>query len=308
MRSADIQIAAIFTRRDPSTIIPPSCATVAKYNNIFSNYYTKFIDVMILCGGSATDLPEQGPKIAALYNTVDSFDTYDDIPKYFAKINEVAEMHKKTAIISAGWDPGVFSLNRVYASEILPRGYTKTFWGYGVSQGHSDAVRRIKGVKDARQYTIPVESAVQSVRNGEEPILTTREKHKRVCYVVAEEGADRERIKNEIMSMPKYFADYDTTVYFISEEEMERDHSKMPHKGTVIRTGETGYEHNKQVIEYSLKLDSNPEFTGSVMVAYARAAYRMNQEGKLGALTVLDVPIAKLSTSVLSSDMLLRMV
>ncbi len=306
MKATDIELVAIFTRRDPSTIIPASRVAVNNYYDMFNDYYINYIDVMILCGGSATDLPAQGPQIAAWYNTVDSFDTHADIPKYFAKMNEIAKTGKKTAIISTGWDPGLFSLNRVYASAILPDGYTQTFWGYGVSQGHSDAVRRIKGVKDARQYTIPVESAVQRVRNGENPILTTREKHTRVCYVVAEEGADRERIENEITSMPKYFADYDTTVYFISEEEMERNHSTMPHAGMVFHVGETGDEHNKQVIEYSLKLDSNPEFTGSVLVAYARAAYCMNQEEKFGALTVLDVPPAKLSP--LTSDVLLTMI
>lgn len=254
------------------------------------------IDVLIICGGSATDLPVQTPKYAAMYNVVDSFDTHAKIPEHFAVVDAAAREAGKIGIISSGWDPGMFSLNRLYASAVLPEGRDYTFWGKGVSQGHSDAVRRIDGVKDCRQYTIPVPEALKAVRSGSHPELTTRQKHTRECFVVAEEGADLARIENEIKTMPNYFADYDTTVHFITEEEMKRNHSGLPHGGCVIRTGNTGMNReNTHVIEYSLKLDSNPEFTGSVIVAYARAAYRMNQEGMKGCKTVFDIAPAYLS-------------
>ena len=250
---------------------------------------------MILCGGSATDLPVQTPKLAEYFNVVDSFDTHARIPEHFAAVDEAAKKSGHVGMISVGWDPGMFSLNRLYANCILPGGHDYTFWGKGVSQGHSDAIRRIAGVKDARQYTIPVESALEAVRSGKNPELTTREKHTRECFVVAEEGADLKKIEEEIVTMPNYFADYDTTVHFISEEELQRDHAGIPHGGFVIRTGSTGWnDENKHVIEYSLKLDSNPEFTSSVLVAYARAAYRMNKEGQTGCKTVFDVAPAYL--------------
>ena len=251
---------------------------------------------MILCGGSATDLPVQTPAMAAHFNVVDSFDTHAKIPEHFAAVDQAAKAAGKVAVISAGWDPGMFSLNRLYANAILPDGKDYTFWGKGVSQGHSDAIRRIEGVQDARQYTIPVESAVEAVRAGKNPELTTREKHTRLCYVVAKEGADKVRIENEIKTMPNYFADYDTTVHFISQEEMQRDHSGLPHGGCVIRSGRTGWEgEHHHVIEYSLKLDSNPEFTSSVLVACARAAVRMQQEGQSGCKTLFDIAPAYLS-------------
>ena len=246
--------------------------------------------VMILCGGSATDLPEQTPKFASMYNVVDSFDTHANIPAHFAAVDTQAKANGKTAIISTGWDPGMFSLNRVLMQAILPQGDTYTFWGKGVSQGHSDAIRRLDGVKDARQYTIPVESALEAVRNGEAPQLTTRQKHLRECFVVAEEGADLARIEQQIVTMPNYFADYDTTVHFISEEELKANHSGIPHGGFVIHSGKTGVNgENTHVIEYALKLDSNPEFTASVLVAYARAAYGMRKDGITGCQTVFDV-------------------
>ena len=254
------------------------------------------IDVMILCGGSATDLPVIGPKVAASFNTIDSFDTHAKIPEYFANVDKAAKEGKNVSIISVGWDPGMFSLNRLYAESILVQGSTYTFWGKGVSQGHSDAIRRIEGVKNGIQYTVPIEAAVDQVRSGSEPELTTRQKHLRECYVVAEEGADKAAIEEAIKTMPNYFDEYDTTVHFISEEELKRDHSGIPHGGFVIRTGKTGWnDENSHVIEYSLKLDSNPEFTYSVIVAYARAAYRMNQEGQKGCKTVFDVAPAYLS-------------
>ena len=257
---------------------------------------TDQIDVMILCGGSATDLPEQTPEFAKLFHVVDSFDTHAKIPEHYAAVDAAAKEGGKVAVISAGWDPGMFSLNRVYANAVLPDGRDYTFWGKGVSQGHSDAIRRIAGVKDARQYTIPVDSALEAIRSGETPELTTREKHTRECFVVAEEGADLAKIENEIKTMPNYFADYDTTVHFITEEEMKRDHSRLPHGGFVIRSGRTGWDlENKHVIEYSLKLDSNPEFTSSVIAACARAAYRMAKEGQTGCRTILDIPPAYLS-------------
>ena len=252
--------------------------------------------MVILCGGSATDLPVQTPKLAESFNVIDSFDTHANIPKHFKNVDAAARKAGKVAMISVGWDPGLFSLNRLYAQAILPDGKDYTFWGKGVSQGHSDAIRRIDGVLDARQYTIPVEAALEAVRSGKNPELTTREKHTRECFVVAEEGADKARIENEIKTMPNYFADYDTTVHFISAEEMERDHSGIPHGGFVIRCGNTGLNNEKtHIIEYSLKLDSNPEFTSSVLVAYARAAYRMNKEGVSGCKTVFDVAPAYLS-------------
>ena len=254
------------------------------------------IDVLILCGGSATDLPVQTPEYAEYFNVVDSFDTHARIPEHFAAVDAAAKKSGKTAVISVGWDPGMFSVSRMYANAILTNGSDYTFWGKGVSQGHSDAVRRIDGVKDARQYTIPVPEAVEAVRSGSNPELSTRQKHTRECFVVAEKGADLARIENEIKTMPNYFSDYDTTVHFISQEEMDRDHSGIPHGGMVIRSGKTGKdnEHN-HIIEYKLTLDSNPEFTASVIAAYARAAYRMNNEGSIGCKTVFDIPPAYLS-------------
>ncbi len=294
-QNPDMELAAVFTRRDPSTLKigtadVPVCAAAS-----VADYIGK-IDVMILCGGSATDLPEQTPALAKLFNVVDSFDTHARIPEHFAGVDAAAKEGGNTAMISVGWDPGMFSLNRLYAGVVLPDGRDYTFWGKGVSQGHSDAIRRIEGVVDAKQYTIPVEKALEAVRSGSCPELSTREKHTRECFVVAAEGADKARIEKEIKEMPNYFADYDTTVHFISAEELKRDHSGIPHGGFVIRTGKTGkeLEHN-HVIEYSLKLDSNPEFTASVITAYARATYRMSQEGMKGCKTVFDVPPAYLS-------------
>jgi diaminopimelate dehydrogenase len=294
-QNPDMELTAVFTRRDPSgvKILTPD---VPVYPADKAAQMAEAIDVLILCGGSATDLPEQTPKYAQIFNVVDSFDTHARIPEHFAAVDEAAKKSGKIGIISVGWDPGMFSLNRMYANAILPEGADYTFWGKGVSQGHSDAIRRIEGVKDARQYTIPVESALEAVRRGENPELTTRQKHTRECYVVAEEGADKARIEKEIKTMPNYFADYDTTVHFISEEELKRDHSGIPHGGVVIRCGKTGWNReNTHVIEYNLKLDSNPEFTSSILVAYARAAYRMNREGQTGCKTVFDVAPAYLS-------------
>ena len=285
--TSDMELVAVFSRRDPETLAIDAPDVKAVHISDADNYQDK-IDVMILCGGSATDLPEQGPQFAKLFNTVDSFDTHAKIPEYYQSVNEAASKHEKTAIISVGWDPGLFSINRVLADAILPNGENYTFWGKGLSQGHSDAIRRVKGVKNGVQYTIPIEKAIESVRKGENPQLTTGEKHRRVCYVVAEEGADKEAIEQEIKTMPNYFADYDTEVHFITEEELKRDHSKAPHGGFVIRSGKTG-DNNKQVYEFSLKLDSNPEFTASVLVAYARAAYRLNKEKQYGAKTVFDI-------------------
>ena len=294
-QNSDMELVGVFTRRDPSSV-QVRTQGVKVYAEEALKDRTEKIDVLILCGGSATDLPEQTPKYAALYNVVDSFDTHARIPEHFENVDSAAKKAGKTCVISCGWDPGMFSLNRLYANCILPDGKDYTFWGKGVSQGHSDAVRRIEGVKDCRQYTIPVESAMTAVREGKQPELTTREKHMRVCYVVAKEGADQAKIESEIKNMPNYFADYDTTVHFITEEEMKRDHSGLPHGGNVIRTGVTGFNNeNTHVIEYSLKLDSNPEFTGSVIVAYARAVYRMNQEGQNGCKTVFDIAPAYLS-------------
>ncbi|MCU6712771.1 diaminopimelate dehydrogenase [Paenibacillus sp. J5C_2022] len=289
-QNPDMRLDAVFTRRDPSTI--PSEAKVYAIDD--AEKFKNDIDVMILCGGSATDLPEQGPQFARMFNFVDSFDTHAKIPEYFEEVDSVARANGRVGVISTGWDPGLFSMNRLLAESILPEGNEYTFWGKGVSQGHSDAIRRVKGVKRGVQYTIPSESAVNRVRNGENPELSTREKHIRSCYIVAEEGADLESIKQEIVSMPNYFADYDTTVEFISEEEMKQNHSSMPHGGMVLRSGKTG-ENTTQIIEFGLKLESNPEFTASVLIAYARAAHRLSQEGQAGAKTVFDIPLGHLS-------------
>lgn len=290
----DMELVAVFTRRDPATVkILTDSASV--YHVDEAEKMKDKIDVMILCGGSATDLPVQTPKYAQWFNVVDSFDTHARVPEHFANVDKAASESNHVGIISVGWDPGMFSLNRMYANAILTNGKDYTFWGKGVSQGHSDAIRRIPGVKNAIQYTVPVDEAVDQVRSGSEPKLTTRDKHTRECYVVAQEGANKAEIENAIKTMPNYFDEYNTTVHFISEEELKRDHSKMPHGGFVIRTGETGEEGNKHVIEYSLKLDSNPEFTASVLIAYARAAYRLNQKGENGARSVFDIAPALLS-------------
>lgn len=293
-QNEDMQLTAVFTRRDPSAVKTVSGVPVYGADKLPEK--KDEIDVLMLCGGSATDLPTQTPAYAADFNVIDSFDTHARIPEHFDAVDRAAREGGKVAMISVGWDPGMFSLNRLYANAILRCGRDYTFWGKGVSQGHSDAIRRIDGVKDARQYTVPVESAVNAVRACENPELTTRQKHTRECYVVAEEGADRGRIEQEIKTMPDYFADYDTTVHFITQEELLRDHAGIPHGGTVIRTGRTGVDgkHN-HVIEYSLKLDSNPEFTACVLTAYARAVYRMNREGMTGCKTVFDVAPAYLS-------------
>ena len=293
-RNEDMELAAVFTRRDPASVkVATEGTKVVHMDDMLS--MKGDVDVMVLCGGSATDLPGMGPEIAANFNTIDSFDTHAKIPEYFANVDKAAKEGNNISIISVGWDPGMFSLNRLYAESILVQGSTYTFWGKGVSQGHSDAIRRIPGVKNAIQYTVPVDEAVAQVRSGSEPKLTTRDKHTRECYVVAQEGANKAEIENAIKTMPNYFDEYNTTVHFISEEELKRDHSKMPHGGFVIRTGETGEEGNKHVIEYSLKLDSNPEFTASVLIAYARAAYRLNQKGENGARSVFDIAPALLS-------------
>lgn len=292
-QNQDMELVAVFSRRNPENLHVKS-PHVKVLHISEAETFVNDIDVMILCGGSATDLPEQGPAFAKLFNTIDSFDTHAKIPEYYSSVNEAATSGKKTSIISVGWDPGMFSINRLLGEAILPEGATYTFWGKGLSQGHSDAVRRIEGVKGAVQYTIPVQEAVERVRSGENPELTTREKHLRECYVVAEDGADLGRIENEIKTMPNYFADYDTTVHFISEEELVKNHSKMLHGGFVIRSGKTG-EGTNQIVEYSLKLDSNPEFTSSILVAYARAAHRLNKQGQIGAKTVFDVPAGLLS-------------
>ncbi len=295
-QNEDMELVAVFTRRDPVTVQTVHESTPVYTVGEAAGFADK-IDVMILCGGSATDLPQQTPQMAELFSVVDSFDTHAAIPQHFAAVDAAARKSGHTAIISVGWDPGMFSLNRVYAGAILPAGTGYTFWGKGVSQGHSDAVRRIEGVLDARQYTIPVQTAMDAVRRGEQPELTTRQKHTRECFVVAEEGADLARIEQEIVTMPNYFDQYDTTVHFISAEEMARDHSGIPHGGCVIHSGKTGKAgENTQVIEYKLTLDSNPEFTASVLVAYARAAARMYREGVTGCKTVLDIPPAYLSS------------
>ncbi len=293
-QNEDMELVAVFTRRDPSSVVTVSGAPVYSAGQLLQK--KEEIDVLMLCGGSATDLPRQTPEYAEYFNVVDSFDTHAKIPQHFATVDQAAKEGGKVAMISVGWDPGMFSLNRLYANAILQDGSDYTFWGKGISQGHSDAIRRISGVKDAKQYTIPVESALASVRACENPDLTTRQKHTRECFVVAEEGADKAKIEQEIKSMPNYFADYDTTVHFISQEELLRDHAGIPHGGMVLRTGKTGINgENNHVIEYSLKLDSNPEFTACVLTAYARAAYRMNREGITGCKTVFDVAPAYLS-------------
>ena len=290
----DMELEAVFTRRDPAGVkILTENVPVVNVSEI--EKWTDKIDVLVLCGGSATDLPVQTPKYASLFNVIDSFDTHARIPEHFANVDAAAKKGGKVGMISVGWDPGLFSLNRVYANAILPEGKDYTFWGKGVSQGHSDAVRRIQGVKNAKQYTIPVEKALDAVRSGENPELSTRDKHLRECFVVLEEGADAAKVEKEIKEMPDYFADYDTIVHFISEEELLRDHAGMAHGGFVFRTGRTGVnKENNHIIEYSLKLDSNPEFTTSVIIAYARAVKRMADEGQSGAKTVFDIPPAYL--------------
>ena len=294
-QNPDMELKAVFTRRAPETV-KILTEGVPVYHVDEAEAKKDEIDVLILCGGSATDLPVQTPKYAQWFNVVDSFDTHAKIPEHFAAVDESAQKSGKVGIISVGWDPGMFSLNRLYAAACLPEGENYTFWGKGVSQGHSDAIRRIEGVKDARQYTIPVESALEAVRSGSSPELTTREKHTRECFVVAEEGADQAKIENEIKTMPNYFSDYDTTVHFISEEELKANHSGIPHGGFVLRSGKTGWnQENSHLIEYSLKLDSNPEFTSSVLIAYARAAYRLAKEGQSGCKTVFDIAPAYLS-------------
>ncbi len=286
-RNEDMELKAVFTRREPASVkIYTEGAAVLHVDDMLA---------MKLCGGSATDLPVMGPQIAANFNTIDSFDTHARIPEYFGNVDKAAKEGGKVGIISVGWDPGMFSLNRLYTEAILPQGSTYTFWGKGVSQGHSDAIRRVDGVKNGIQYTVPIDAAMERVRSGSEPELTTREKHLRECYVVPKEGADLQAIENEIKTMPNYFDDYDTTVSFITEEELKAQHSKMPHGGFVIRSGETGEEGNRHVIEYSLKLDSNPEFTASVLICYARAAYRLAKAGECGARTVFDIAPGLLS-------------
>ncbi|NLU52452.1 MAG: diaminopimelate dehydrogenase [Clostridiaceae bacterium] len=295
LQNPDVELAAVFTRRAPETVKTVSKNVPVVHIDDIEKYKDS-IDVLILCGGSATDLPEQAPKYARLFNCVDSFDTHAKIPEYFAMVDEAARSSGKTAAISIGWDPGLFSINRMLLQAVLPVGKDYTFWGKGVSQGHSDAIRRVKGVKYGIQYTIPIEEAVNRARSGENPELTTREKHLRECFVVAEEGADKAEIEKNIKEMPNYFADYNTIVHFISEEEFKANHNKMPHGGFVIRSGKTGLNNeNNQIAEFALKLDSNPEFTASVLVSYARAVARLNKEGKTGVLTVFDIPLGYLS-------------
>lgn len=291
----DMELVAVFTRRNPEDVkILTETAVVCNVADV-EDWKDK-IDVMIICGGSATDLPKQTPVYAKMFNVIDSFDTHARIPEHFANVDKAASESNHVGIISVGWDPGMFSLNRLYANAILPDGNDYTFWGKGVSQGHSDAIRRVEGVKDGKQYTIPVEAALKAVRNGENPELTTRQKHTRECFVVLEEGADAAKVEEEIKTMPNYFSDYDTTVHFISEEELKANHSGIPHGGFVLRSGKTGWDgENKHLIEYSLKLDSNPEFTSSVLIAYARAAYRLASEGQSGCKTVFDIAPAYLS-------------
>ena len=291
----DMELVAVFTRRNPEDVkILTETATVCNVADV-EDWKDK-IDVMIICGGSATDLPKQTPVYAKMFNVIDSFDTHARIPEHFANVDAAAKEGGHVGIISVGWDPGMFSLNRLYANAILPDGNDYTFWGKGVSQGHSDAIRRVEGVKDGKQYTIPVEAALKAVRNGENPELTTRQKHTRECFVVLEEGADAAKVEEEIKTMPNYFSDYDTTVHFISEEELKANHSGIPHGGFVLRSGKTGWNgENNHLIEYSLKLDSNPEFTASVLIAYARAAYRLASEGQSGCKTVFDIAPAYLS-------------
>ncbi|NLJ88487.1 MAG: diaminopimelate dehydrogenase [Epulopiscium sp.] len=290
-QNKDMELIAVFTRRNPkSVIINSSNVPVVHIDDI--DDYKEEIDVMILCGGSATDLPEQSPKFAKLFNIVDSFDNHKKVEEHFNTVDKAAQEGNKIAAISIGWDPGLFSMNRLLADSILPEGNNYTFWGKGVSQGHSDAIRRIEGVKDAVQYTIPIEEAIQEVRSGSNPDLSAGQKHIRECYVVVEENANKEEIEKAIKTMPNYFFDYNTIVHFVSEEELKKNHSSMPHGGFVIRTGKTGNGENKQLIEFSIKLGSNPEFTASVLVAYARAVYRLNKEGHKGAKTIFDIPIS----------------
>lgn len=291
----DMELAAVFTRRDPGSVkILTEGAGVYGVNDV-KDWKDK-IDVLVLCGGSATDLPVQTPEYVKYFNVVDSFDTHARIPEHFENVDKAAKQSGKVGIISVGWDPGMFSMNRMIMSAVLPDGKDYTFWGKGVSQGHSDAIRRIEGVKDAKQYTIPVEKALSEVRSGSNPELTTRQKHTRECFVVLKEGADAAKVEAEIKNMPNYFADYDTTVHFISEEELKKNHGGIPHGGFVLRSGSTGWDgENKHLIEYSLKLDSNPEFTSSVIIAYARAAHRLNSEGVCGCKTVFDIAPAYLS-------------
>lgn len=291
----DMALTAVFTRRNPADVTLLTEGVPVCSIDEAADWKDK-IDVLILCGGSATDLPAQTPEFAKLFNVIDSFDTHARIPEHFENVDTAAKSGGKVAIISVGWDPGMFSLNRLYANTILPDGKDYTFWGKGVSQGHSDAIRRVEGVKDGKQYTIPSKEALDAVRNGENPELTTRQKHTRECFVVLEEGADAAKVEAEIKSMPNYFADYDTTVHFISEEELKRNHSGIPHGGFVLRSGKTGWNsENSHIIEYSLKLDSNPEFTSSVIIAYARAAFRLASEGQSGCKTVFDIAPAYLS-------------
>ena len=298
-QNSDMELYGVFSRRNPDGVKTLTGVNVYHMDDLLN--HKENIDVLIICGGSATDLPVQTPELAKNFKVIDSFDTHAKIPEHFAKVDKSSKESCKIAMISVGWDPGMFSLNRLYAEAVLPEGKDYTFWGKGVSQGHSDAIRRIEGVKDARQYTIPVDAALEEVRSGKNPELTTRQKHTRECFVVLEDGADKERVENEIKTMPNYFADYDTTVNFISEDEMKKNHSGIPHGGFVIRCGKTGLNReNTHIIEYSLKLDSNPEFTSSVLVAYARAAYRMNKEGMSGCKTVFDVAPAYLVSK--SSD------
>lgn len=294
-QTPDTELVCVFTRRDPSSV-KILTAGVPIYPVSEISKRKNDIDVLILCGGSATDLPVQGPQLAEMFCTIDSFDTHAKIPEYFEKVDAAAKKGGNVSIISVGWDPGMFSVMRLYGNCILPEGKDYTFWGKGVSQGHSDAIRRVEGVADARQYTIPVDAAVEAVRNGEDPELSTRQKHTRECFVVAKEGADKAKIEAEIKNMPNYFSDYDTTVHFISQEELDRDHKGIPHGGFVIRSGKTGVNgETKHIVEYRLKLDSNPEFTSSILVAYARAAYKLHKEGQSGAKTVFDIPPAYLS-------------
>lgn len=295
IQNPDMELVAVFTRREPDSL-KLITEGVPVYSIDSAEQHKDEIDVMILCGGSATDLPEQGPKFASVFNTIDSFDTHAKIPQYFEAVNDAAKKSGRIGIISVGWDPGMFSILRLFGNCILPEGKDYTFWGKGVSQGHSDAIRRVDGVADGKQYTIPIDSAVEAVRSGSDPELTTRQKHVRECFVVAKEGADKAKIESDIKNMPNYFADYDTKVHFISQEELDRDHSGIPHGGFVFRTGKTGKNgETSHVVEYSIKLGSNPEFTASILVAYARAAYRLSKEKVFGAKTVFDIPPAYLS-------------
>ena len=292
----DLELVAVFTRRNPEGVKIKTEGVGVYHVDEIENFKDK-LDVLVLGGGSATDLPEQTPKYAKYFNVVDSFDTHARIPEHFENVDKAAKEAGKIGVISIGWDPGLFSLLRMVSTAVLPEGNNYTFWGRGVSQGHSDAIRRIEGVVDARQYTIPVDSAVESVRNAENPTFTARQQHTRECFVVAEEGADLARIEKEIVEMPNYFDAYDTTVHFISKEELDRDHAALPHGGFVIRSGKTGFDkENSHVVEFNLKLDSNPEFTGSVIAAYARAAYKLNQEGVSGCKTIFDIPVSYLSS------------